>query len=373
MFLGLLLVLGLSAACGGTSPAAAPATVVPGVPALPGATATVAPAPAGVASATAGPDEAAIVRAVGTLDQMRGHLLAAQELAAGGVADRAAEQAAMPGKDLFDLVAGDLAAKGLDARVRGALDRYTAALGQGGAAALAAQKDALAVLAEAADTVAGPARAADPAFRGAVLTTLLQKVAAEYSESIQDGKIANLEPYQSAYGILQQARARFGELQAGAGATPAADMGQAGTALEALRAALPTPAAPAAPAAPDTVAQQVATALAALSRTTGSGAGAAVSSQPLTVARAGVRDALARYASGQPDAAYELAAAAYLDNVEKLEPALLKVDTTLVPALETDFKALRDGIKAGRPQADLEAIGARLDKELAQAAGVLAK
>ena len=74
-----------------------------------------------------------------------------------------------------------------------------------------------------------------------------------------------------------------------------------------------------------------------------------------------------------PRRSFAKAAAAYLDGFEKLEGDLLKVDKDIVPGLELDFKALRDGIKAGQAQAELEAIAARINGGLDRAATLLTK
>ncbi|MGI8589083.1 MAG: hypothetical protein ACR2M0_15565 [Chloroflexia bacterium] len=92
----------------------------------------------------------------------------------------------------------------------------------------------------------------------------------------------------------------------------------------------------------------------------------------IAAARADVKNTMALYAAGQRDAVYEKAAAIYLDRIEGLEPALLKVDKNFAPVLEGDFKALRDGIKVGLPKADLDAIAARIDAELVRADTMLA-
>ena len=64
--------------------------------------------------------------------------------------------------------------------------------------------------------------------------------------------------------------------------------------------------------------------------------------------------ALDLYRAGQVDASYEKATSAYLDGFEKLEAPLLLVSKDTVPALEDEFKALRDGIQARKPQAGWE-------------------
>ena len=92
----------------------------------------------------------------------------------------------------------------------------------------------------------------------------------------------------------------------------------------------------------------------------------------ITAARSEIKGAVALYKDGKTDAAYEAAANVYLNRFENLEADLNKADPTAVPAIEEDFKGLRDGIKAGKPQADIETIATRLDASLVRAAGLLA-
>ncbi len=92
----------------------------------------------------------------------------------------------------------------------------------------------------------------------------------------------------------------------------------------------------------------------------------------IKTARREIAGAVALYKSGQTDAAYEAAATVYLNRFESLEADLNKADKTTVPAIEADFKALRDDIKAGKPQADIDTIATRLDAALGRAADLLA-
>ncbi len=93
----------------------------------------------------------------------------------------------------------------------------------------------------------------------------------------------------------------------------------------------------------------------------------------ITVARSEIAGAVALYKDGKTAAAYEAAANVYLNRFESLEADLNKADQTAVPAIEEDFKGLRDGIKAGQAQADIETIATRLDASLVRAAGLLAR
>ena len=365
--LGLLLVL---TACGEAgAPAAntqATATAVP--------VATVAATiPAQATPAAGAPADATVVRTVNLLNQMSGHLMVAQELATAGQADAAAEQAEMASSGLMDAVASTLAANGVDTSLRGTLDAYTAAVKQSGAAAAPAQRAALAAVDGAILAVAGPDATTNTALQGQVLTGLLDKIEEEYAESIKDGKIVEVEPYQSGYGILQVARQRFDALEKGMATAPVSEMTTARTALGKLAAAMPSAQPPATVTAPADVEQQIDAAKAAIAAATGTAAGAPDSAAAITTIQADVQAALGLYKAGQTDAAYEKAAGAYLDGFEKLEPDLLKADKDIVPALETDFKALRDGIKAGQSQSELEAVAARIDSGLQRAGQLLAK
>jgi hypothetical protein len=365
--LGLLLVL---TACG---EAAAPgantqptATVIP--------VATAAPTnPAQATPAAGAPVDADVARTVNRLNQMRGHLMVAQDLATAGQADAAAEQAGKASSGLMDAVANTLTAKGADTALRGALDAYTAAVKQGGAAVAPAQQAALAAVDGAILAVAGPDAATNTALQGQVLTGLLEKIEEEYAESIKDGKIAEVEPYQSGYGILQVARLRFDALEKGMPSAPVSEMTAARTALGKLSEAMPSPQPPATVVSPEDVEQQIDAAKAAIAAATGTAAGTLDSAAAIAAIQADVQAALGLYKAGNKDAAYEKAAGAYLDGFEKLEPDLLKADKDIVPALETDFKALRDGIKAGQSQSELETIAARIDSGLQRAGQLLAK
>jgi hypothetical protein len=366
LVLGLLLVL---TACGeANAPAAntqATATAVPVV--------TVAATSPALATPAAGLSaDAAVVRTVNLLNQMSGHLMVAQELATAGQADAAAEQAEMASNGLMDAVASTLTAKGGDTSLRGALDAYTAAVKQGGGAAAPAQQAALAAVDGAIFAVAGPDAATNTALQGQVLTGLLEKIEEEYAESIKDGKIAGVEPYQSGYGILQIARQRFDALEKGMASAPVSEMTAARTALSKLAAAMPSAQPPATVTASADVEQQIDAAKAAIGAATGTTA-ATQDSAAIAAIQADVQAALGLYKAGEKDAAYEKAAGAYLDGFEKLEPDLLKVDKDIVPALETDFKALRDGIKAGLSQSELEAVAARITSGLQRAGQSLAK
>ncbi|HUS16249.1 MAG TPA: hypothetical protein VM536_14720, partial [Chloroflexia bacterium] len=282
------------------------------------------------------------VKTLNILYQLRGHLLVAQELFVGGQRDQAVEQATIPAKDLFDAVASSLQAQGQDQKVRAALDHYVVALGQGGPEATAGHQAALQAVDGAIVTLAGPSGPGDPALRGPLLQALVTKAGAEYAEGVKDGKVTEDEPYQSAYGILLAALSL--SPQASPAAPLLADPASVLHGIETLRGVTGTPEADT-----ETPAENIA------------------------AARDDVRGALELYKAGQADAAYEQAASVYLDRFEKLEVALGKLDNNIVPTLETDFKALRDGIKAGQPAAELEVIAARLDSGLVRAGQLLAR
>jgi hypothetical protein len=78
-----------------------------------------------------------------------------------------------------------------------------------------------------------------------VLATLLEAIAEEYAEAVQDGKVVNLAEYQDAFGFLQRARALYEPL---AGRLLAQERPRLQTHWTALEEAIPEVMPPAAPA-----------------------------------------------------------------------------------------------------------------------------
>ena len=93
----------------------------------------------------------------------------------------------------------------------------------------------------------------------------------------------------------------------------------------------------------------------------------ATPSAAITLARTKVAGALQAYAAVQTGAAYDLAALAYLDGFEILETAVGAQDAALVTTLESEFKALRDGVQAGRPLSELQPIADQINTGLSRA------
>ncbi len=82
--------------------------------------------------------------------------------------------------------------------------------------------------------------------------------------------------------------------------------------------------------------------------------------------------ALETYARGDADKAYALAADAYLEGFEELEEELVQQGhRELVEGLELKFKALRDGIRAGQPQAELQKLVTEIEQGLDEVLNVL--
>ena len=99
---------------------------------------------------------------------------------------------------------------------------------------------------------------------------------------------------------------------------------------------------------------------------------AALSTQEIVaLVREMTQHAVDEYAKGEIDEAYEVAANAYLEGFEHLEGPLLTKDRELVETLETQFKALRDQIKAGAALADVQAVAASIGENMDRAEALL--
>lgn len=84
----------------------------------------------------------------------------------------------------------------------------------------------------------------------------------------------------------------------------------------------------------------------------------------MTLARAGVSDALEAYKSGDRDKAYVLARSAYLDHFEFVEVPLRLRNPNLVLDAEFTFAELRNRIKAGAPVDEVRASAVQLRGQL---------
>jgi hypothetical protein len=151
------------------------------------------------------------VHTVATLEMMKGHLIAALENSTRGQTPLAQAHAAHPLHEEYRELPDTLAKEhpALDRQLREALTRVQQGLGsQATGGDVAQQVDAATQLL---DQTAGALIPAEtrraPAFQAGVLIALLDEIAEEYAEAIQDGKVVNLAEYQDAFGFLQRARA----------------------------------------------------------------------------------------------------------------------------------------------------------------------
>jgi hypothetical protein len=151
------------------------------------------------------------VRTAATLEMMKGHLIAALENSMRGQTPLAQAHAAHPLHEEYRELPDTLAKEHptLDRQLREALTRLQQGLGsQATGGDVARQVEAASELLDQAAGALIPAETRRaPAFQAGVLSALLDDLAEEYEEAVQDGKVVNLAEYQDAFGFLQRARA----------------------------------------------------------------------------------------------------------------------------------------------------------------------
>jgi hypothetical protein len=151
------------------------------------------------------------VHTAATLEMMKGHLIAALENSTRRQTPLAQAHAAHPLHEEYRELPDTLAKEhpALDRQLQEALTRLQQGLGsQPTGGDVARQVEAASALVDQAAGALIPAETRrDPAFQAGVLSTLLDEVAEEYEEAVQDGKVVNLAEYQDAFGFLQRARA----------------------------------------------------------------------------------------------------------------------------------------------------------------------
>jgi hypothetical protein len=201
-------------------------------------------APVGAAAATEQD-----VRTAATLEMMKGHLIAAYENYQRGQTPLAQAHAAHPlheeYRELPDTLAKDHPA--LDRQLQEALTRLQHGLGsQATGGNVARHVEAASELLDQAAGVLIPTETRRaPAFQAGVLSALLDDMAEEYEEAVQDGKVVNLAEYQDAFGFLQRARALREPLT---GRLPAEERARLQALWTALEEAMPRVMPPASPA-----------------------------------------------------------------------------------------------------------------------------
>lgn len=316
-----------------------------------------------------------LVKTVALLYQMKGHLVSSRELWEQGD-PMAGAHAAHPQTELFSLVADDLRAvdPAQETRLLEALKPLPKLVAENTASAdeiKTAYETAFAAIDEAAKTLAGDSLN-DPAFVAQVIAEVLEGVAEEYAEAVQDGQVTNLEEYQDAYGFLQVARQLFESIAEATRTANAEEYAEIEEAFEELSAWLPAAAAPPDPPAdPSLVSTATKTVRAELSEVYGFALAEASREDTLAFIREQVELALHEYEEGETEEAYELAASAYLDGFEHLEGELLGKDPELVETLEIQFKELRDKIRAGAPIEELRALQQEIESNLTKVAELL--
>lgn len=313
------------------------------------------------------------VKHIVALGKMKGHLIVSLPLWAAGEFELAAMHAGHPVEELFNIVADELKATNADVALKDALDGYATLAGAAGEAATvkAAHQAALDAVAAAEQSLVG-ALTGDLAFQGEVIHGLLERVEEEYAEAVSEGKIAELVEYQDALGFLAVAKEHYEAIEVVVKAEHPNEHEEIEEQFIKLEAAFPGATPPEQAVDPEEVEEHVDKIVAELREAVGLGETVARSPVEIVAAiREKVERSLEEYKEGKNDEAYELAAGAYLDGFEHLEGDLLSKDKELVETLETQFKDLRDGIKVGKPLADLETLAGEINANLDKAESLL--
>ncbi len=96
-------------------------------------------------------------------------------------------------------------------------------------------------------------------------------------------------------------------------------------------------------------------------------------SDPLSVAKVFLREAVALYAKGEKDQAYQKAVDAYLEGYELAEPTLVAKDAELGRGLEAQFTQLRNSIKQGAPAEEIQKQHLEIEVSLDRASQAMAR
>jgi len=315
------------------------------------------------------------VRDVTALAHMWGHLLTSLANWEVGNYEMASIHAAHPLEEHWGLVADELEEQGAAALLKEALEAYATLAGQveDAAQVKAAHEKALAAVQQAMEALVGDAVSDDPAFRAALVAELLEAVEEEYGEAFEGGRIADLEEYQDAWGFLQVAQALYEPIADEVKAAEEEAVHEIEEGFEVLSGAFPAVQPPTSPIAPEEIKEATGEIIAELGKTIGLAEAEALEPPEIVAEiREMMEKALEEYAEGETEEAFEFAANAYLEGFEKLEADLIqRGHRELVEDLELKFKELRDGVRAGKPQAELQALVKEIERSLNEVLNIL--
>lgn len=315
------------------------------------------------------------VRQVTALAQMQAHLQASLANWEAGDYEMASIHAGHPVEELWELVADELEEQDAAAPLKEALEAYEALAGEAGDAAQAkgAYEKALTAAQQAIEALVGTEVLEEPAFRAAVVAELLEGVEEEYGEAIEEGRIIELEEYQDAWGFLQVAQSLYEPIADEVKAAEDEAAEEIEEEFEVLTEALPAIHPPTTPIPPEEIKEATGEIIAELGKTIGLAEAEALEPPALVAEiREMMAKALEEYAEGETEEAFEFAANAYLEGFEHIEGDLIqRGHRELVEDLELKFKDLRDGVRAGKPQSELQALVEEIEQGLDEALNIL--
>lgn len=302
------------------------------------------------------------------LAQLRGHHRASLEAYEAGDQKTAVTHAFHPVHEIMESIRADLTpqhADDLAAALDEGADAVDAKVPAGRLAAIYARASAL--TSKALQGAVGTA-SADSSFRASVVASLLNTAAHEYEEAAPDGELVLVAEYQDGYAFVREARSLFDEF---AGEVSGASSVE--EELARLEKLLPTLDPPADLPDPDEVEGSVTSAMGFLE--TQFGATLPEEDEPAEVAE-DIEDFLdevaSAYADGNSARASELAAQAYLEHYEVIEPDVIEhapdINDDLEPLLGAE---LRRQIEAGVSDAEIDLLIVEAKRLLGQAVEAL--
>lgn len=303
------------------------------------------------------------------LAQIRGHHRVAIELYGEEDVSGALAHAHHPIEELLDVVSGELEEHGGDPEALSAgLDEVVAAIESGGEIedVVAAVEEVRILTEEQFDMFAGEV---DVALEGSVVAALLKTAAHEYEEAVGEDGIELILEYQDGYAFSLEAKDMYGRVRADVEGASEEDAEEIEEAFGVLEQALASATPPEDPLAEEDVEAAASLIGHELEETIGALPTEEADHEEVV---AEIEHLLAEiretYAAGDPDAAAELSAEAYLENYEVIEADVIELAPEINEELEPLLGAeLRRQIQAGASEDEIASMIARAEELLQEA------